>query len=206
MLPKTFERRSRAGQIYAAGERGTTLIELLVVAIVMSVVVGGVMTLYRLSAREQDRVAGATRALLQQRVGLERMTREIRQADQVCSAYPTCTASFVNANSIDIRRCSGGSGGACTQLWVRFDCTGNTAQPVPPNVTARACMRSQSSTPGGLGSNAVPVLRDLATSSPGIFSYTHPNYLTITLRVTAKGKSKPIGLDDGVRIRNAPAS
>jgi type II secretory pathway pseudopilin PulG len=182
-------------------ERGFTIVELLVVALVMIVVVTAVFGLYRVAATEQERVGSSTKGLSEQRIGLERMTRELRQATTICQAYPTCGTTFSNASSVDFQRCRGGSG-TCTQVWVRYNCSGTPAQTVPPAVTTRACLRSESSAPTGLGSAEKVVVANVATSPAGIFTFTQPNFLAIAMRVSVKGFTNPISLQDGVRARN----
>lgn len=179
-------------------EEGLTLIELLVVSLMMVVVVTAVFGLYRVSASEQEEVSGTSQGLVAQKNGLERISRELRQATSVCSAYPTCDATFTNSTSVDFKRYT--TGGAL--IWVRFNCSGTPAQTVPPNLTTRACLRSQSATAAGLGASEVPVLANLATTPTGVFSFTAPTYVTMDMRVQVKGANNAIVLQDGVRVRN----
>jgi hypothetical protein len=187
----------------AREQRGSTLIELLVTSLLLVAVVGAVLALYRVAAVEQDRVEGGVRGLVDQQIGLERLSRELRQATQLCAPYPTCGSTFTGAQTIDFERCFASGSGTCTLKWVRYDCTGSPPQSVPPDVTTRACLRSEAATPGGLGSNQVPVIKNLAATPTGVFSATSPNYLTFGTRVQAKGFNNPISLDDGIRFRNS---
>lgn len=179
-------------------EDGLTLIELLVVSLMMVVVVTAVFGLYRVSASEQEEVSGTSQGLVAQKNGLERISRELRQATSVCSAYPTCDTTFTNSTSVDFKRYTTGG----TLIWVRFNCSGTPAQTVPPNLTTRACLRSQSATAAGLGASEVPVLTNLATTPTGVFSFTAPTYVTMDMRVKVKGANNAIVLEDGVRVRN----
>ncbi len=179
-------------------EDGLTLIELLVVSLMMVVIVTAVFGLYRVSASEQERVSGTSQGLVAEKNGLERISRELRQATSVCSAYPTCDSTFTNSTSVDFQRYTTGGG----LIWVRYNCSGTPAQSVPPNLTTRACLRSQSATAAGLGTSQVPVLTNLATTPTGVFSFTAPSYVTMEANVKVKGANNPIVLKDGVRIRN----
>lgn len=182
-------------------EDGSTLIELLVAAVMMISVMGALMGLNRVAFKEQARVEGGVRGLMGQKNGLERMTRELRQANLICTVSPTC-APFTNASTIEFERCSSGGASGCTKSWVRYNCSGAPAQTVPPNLTSRACLRSEAASPGLLGQNQRAVVRNVSTTQGGVFSLIGTNYVTISLKVVAKGQKNPISLEDGVRTRN----
>jgi type II secretory pathway pseudopilin PulG len=185
------------------GERGSMLIEFLVSIIILSAVLGAIISLYRVSANQQRRVEGGVRGLVGQKNDLERMSRELRQATQVCTVSPACSTTFSNASSIEFQRCTPDGSGGCTLKWVRFDCSGSPAQAVPPNLTTRACLRSEATTPAGLGTSQKPLIRNVMTTPSGIFTLTGTSYVTISLRVQAKDRTNPLVLEDGIRIRNA---
>jgi hypothetical protein len=185
----------------ARSEQGSTLIELLVVSVMLVSVVSAIFGLNRVAFKEQARIEGGVRGLIGQKNGLEKMTRELRQANMVCSVYPTC-GPFANSSTIDFQRCRSGGASGCTLYWVRYDCTGAPAQPVPPNLSTRACLRSEAPTAAQLGANQKAVVRNVSTTSGGVFSFSGIGYVTASLRVVAKGAKHPISLEDGVRIRN----
>ena len=185
------------------GERGTMLIEFLVAIVILSAVLGAILSLYRVSANQQRRVEGGVRGLVGQKNDLERMSRELRQATQVCTVSPSCNTPFSNASSIDFERCSPNGSGGCTLKWVRFDCSGTPAQAVPPNLTTRACLRSEAVTPAGLGTSQKPLVRNVMTTPTGIFTLTGTSYVTISLRVQARDHVNPLVLEDGIRVRNS---
>jgi hypothetical protein len=143
------------------------------------------------------------RGLIDQQVGLEKLSRELRQATQLCAPHPTCGTTFTGAQTIDFERCVANGTGGCTLKWIRYDCTGAPAQAVPPDITSRACVRSEANAPGALGSNQVPVIRNLTSSPAGIFSATSANYVTVATRVQVNGYDNPIALEDGIRFRNS---
>ena len=102
--------------------------------VIMSAVLGAILSLYRVSATQQREVEGGVRGLVGQKNDLERMSRELRQATQVCTVSPACNTPFSNASSIEFERCAPNGSGGCTLKWVRFDCsgtpgTGGAAQP-----------------------------------------------------------------------------
>jgi Tfp pilus assembly protein PilV len=185
-----------------AREDGLTLVELLTVAVVMVMVVTAAFALYRVSANNQDRVQSKVSALQSQRNGLERMTRELRDASIVCQSYPACGDAFSDVASVDFRTCAGSDSLGCSKVWVRYDCSGTPAQAVPPALTTRACLRSESLSPEGLGAGAV-LIGNVATSPTGVFSFTEPDYMNVSVHVVTKGAASPISIQDGVRLRNA---
>jgi hypothetical protein len=182
-------------------EDGSTLIELLVAAAMMISVIGALMGLNRVAFKEQARVEGGVRGLIGQKNGLERVTRELRQATQICTISPTC-GPFTDASTIEFERCSTGGASGCTKSWVRYNCSGAPAQSVPPNLTSRACLRSEAASPGLLGQNQRVVVRNVSTTQGGVFSLIGTNYVAISLQVVAKGQKNAIALQDGVRTRN----
>lgn len=187
------------------GERGTMLIEFLVSIVIMSAVLGAILSLYRVSATQQRGVEGGVRGLVGQKNDLERMSRELRQATQVCTVSPACNTAFANASSIEFERCTPDGSGGCTLKWVRFDCSGTPAQAVPPNLTSRACLRSEAATPAALGASQRTLIRNVMSTPTGIFTLTgtNANYVTVSLRVQAKGRTNPLVLEDGIRVRNS---
>ncbi len=179
------------------------LIEFLVSILILSAVLGAILSLYRVSATQQRGVEGGVRGLVGQKDDLERMSRELRQATQVCTVSPACNTAFSDASSIEFERCTPDGSGGCTLKWVRFDCSGTPTQAVPPNLTSRACLRSEATTPGGLGTSQMPLIRNVMTTPTGIFTLTGTSYVTISLRVQAMDRTNPLVLEDGIRVRNA---
>jgi hypothetical protein len=182
-------------------EEGSTLIELLVSAAMLISVLGALMGLNRVAFKEQARIEGGVRGLIVQKNGLERMTRELRQADTICQIATSCVP-FTNSSTIEFQRCQSGGASGCTLSWVRYDCSGAPAQPVPPNLTTRACLRSEATSPSLLGQNQRAVVRNISTTQGGVFSFVGTSYVTVSLKVVAKGQKHPISLEDGVRTRN----
>src|SRR3954449_7464903 len=65
---------------FLRSERGVGLVELLVVIPMMAVVLMGIYALYNVGAKGQRQNQNRVTSLLRQQNGLERMTREMRQA------------------------------------------------------------------------------------------------------------------------------
>jgi hypothetical protein len=196
-----FSRRKQVWKALA-DQAGHTLAELVLVIGMMSTVLALPLGFQQVFTADQQRVESGARTLMDQRTGVESITRELRQAVSVCQSWPTC-GTFAAASSVDIQRCiSGGASGCTTTTWVRYDCTGGTPQTGPSALTTRACLRSEAASPTLLGQNARVVIANLAVSQPAIFSFTNPKYVGISMQVTSRGRKAPISLTDGVELRN----
>src|SRR3954468_18715216 len=64
-------------------ESGVSLIELLTVLPMMAIVLLGIYALYNVGAKSQQETNNRARGLIQEQNGLERMTREMRQATTI---------------------------------------------------------------------------------------------------------------------------
>lgn len=147
-------------------------------------------------ARHADRVSSA-------QIGLERMTRELRQAD-----WLVFRSSMVVDAQVPVR--VGGAPAAQPRL-VRFDCSQGTrcvrregaptAYP-PPAVPAftDARVAIESVRPGT--AVFVPQVVDPATGEVRP-TYANPTTLAVTLEVSVEGWDRPVRLDDAVTLRNA---
>jgi type II secretory pathway pseudopilin PulG len=165
-------------------ERGEiTLVELLVAAPIALILLTATLTLQLASGREQERTNDRAQSLLQQRQGLERMTRELRQATSIT---PT---SSVAVDAVVWLRPPGG--GESEQRQVRYDCSG------------QACVRREGPVGSSLGASVV-VVADVLNAD--VFDFqpdlVNPTYVTITLEVRVKTATNPISLHDGVALRN----
>jgi competence protein ComGC len=164
-------------------ERGFTLVEMLAVMPLFIMVFFAIWQLYDVSVREQDRGDARVRGLVQQKNGLERMSRELR--DSVAVRYRS-------SEIIDAQVTTGGN-------WVRYDCSGTT------------CRRSQGPSENNYTSGPVTVVGNVhsaefqtLTYSAGtpVPDYINPTFVTVTLRVSVKGATNPIVLSDGFNLRN----
>jgi Tfp pilus assembly protein PilW len=160
-----------------------TLVELLVAAAIGMALFLGSMVLFNSIARIQEGVGNRVEGLAQQRVGLERMTRELRQA---------LTVNLTGPHVVDfqLRRPA-----TAAVREVRFDC-GQAAQ----------CRRYEGPLGGPLGPNYAPLVSGVQSASFAVETLAaSQDYLAIELRVAVPGREMPIVLADGVHLRNKGA-
>jgi hypothetical protein len=165
-------------------ERGVlTLAELLAVIPLMLVVLIGVFNLYRVSVREQDRGDARVRSLVEQKNGLERMSRELRDATAV---------KYKTSEIVDAQMTTNGR-------WLRYDCS------------AGSCKRSEGPGEGLVDKGPYVIIPGVQSAefqtlaaTNGTFQpdFVNPTYVTVTLRVTVKDAKNPIVLNDGFNLRN----
>ena len=99
---------------FMRSERGIGLVELLVVIPMMAVVLLGIYALYNVGAKGQQRTNDRVTSLLRQQNGLERMTREMRQA----ISFKPVSSQILDAETYV--RPSDGS--ASVEKHVRYEC------------------------------------------------------------------------------------
>jgi hypothetical protein len=168
-------------------ERGIGLVELLTVLPMLAVVLLGIYALYNVGAKSQQETNTRVRALIQQQNGLERISREMRQATSV-----TPVSSQI-IDGVTWVRPSGG--GASVQRRVRYDCASGT------------CNRWEGPAGGALATGPVPVITDVLNAD--VFSLepnsVDPTYVVTRVEVNVKGANNPITLDGGFALRNLQA-
>lgn len=167
-------------------ERGFTLVELLTAATLSIVLLSAVLLFMDTGLREQSSLTKANVALNQQRVGLERITREVRQATSF---------ALVNSQVIEFTMYVPGSSPA-QQRRVRYDCS-----------QGDVCRRSSGPVGGAFTSTGVAIVSvvqnaDVFDPQPDLY----PTYVSIALKVRAEGArddpDRVITLRDGVDLRN----
>src|SRR4051794_23988354 len=122
---------SRRLRRFLRGERGVGLVELLVVLPMMAVVLLGIYALYNVGAKSQRDTDVRVTTFLRQQNGLERLTREMRQA---------VTFTPVSSQVLDaVTYVRPTAGGASVQRHVRYECLSN------------ACTRYEGPVGGALG-------------------------------------------------------
>jgi hypothetical protein len=165
------------------GERGLGLIELLVVMPMMAVVLLGIYALYNVGAKSQRQNTARVSTLLREQNGLERMTREMRQA----VSFTPVSSQVLDA--VTYVRPSGG--GSSVQRHVRYECLDG------------ACTRFEGAVGGALGTGEVVVA---ALQNPDVFFFSpdsvNPTYVSVKLEVAVKNATNPIVLDGGFALRN----
>ena len=175
-------------RLTVGSERGMMLIELLTVLPMLIIVMLGSYALYTVGARSQRDTTGRVQSLMQQRNGLEQITREMRQAITI-----TPVSSQVLDGTTWVRP---SSGGPSEQRRVRYDCSGGV------------CSRWEGPPGGGLTSGPEPVITDVQNAD--VFSLepntVNPTYVVTRVEVSVKGAGNPITLDGGFALRNVQST
>jgi hypothetical protein len=161
-----------------------SLTELLVAIPIMLAVFGSTLGLYNLSVRSSARDQGRVRTLIDQKNGMERMSRELRTSTSV--RYQT--QEIVDAQL------------ASTGRWIRYDCS------------AGSCKRSEGPSQGSFDTGPVTVVASVQSADFQLLSdmqgvglqpdYVNPTYMVVTLRVSVPQARNPITLNDGFNLRN----
>jgi hypothetical protein len=165
-------------------ERGLMLIELLTVLPMLVIILLGTYALYTVGARSQRDTTGRVQTLLQQRNGLEQLSREMRQAMSV-----TPVSSQVLEGTTWVRP---SDGGPSAQRRVRYDCTGG------------ACNRWEGPPGGGFTSGPEMTIADVQNADVFVLmpNTVNPAYVGVKVEVGVRGASNPITLDGGFALRN----
>ena len=119
-----------------------------------------------------------------QQNGLERMTREMRQA----VSFTPVSAQILDAETYV--RPSGGS--ASVQKRVRYECQSGS------------CVRYEGPSGGALTSGPETVIPSVRNADVFFFepNSVNPNFVTVKLEIGIKGATNPITLDGGFALRN----
>jgi Tfp pilus assembly protein PilW len=166
------------------GERGFGLVELLVVIPMMAVVLMGIYALYNVGAKgqrqNQDRVA----SLLRQQNGLERMTREMRQA----ISFTPVSSQVLDAETY-VRP---SSGAASAERHVRYECVSG------------ACTRYEGAANGTTFTQSEVVISNVQNADVFFFEpdNVNPTYTAVRLEVQVTGANNPVTLEGGFALRN----
>ena len=193
------------------GQGGSTLIELLV-AMPMAVALLGLVTqAFVTGASDQRRVERRAAALSAANTGLERMTRELRQANWVyfTSSQIVDVEAMVRPNPLT----------DAIKRHVRYDCSTGACWryegpavsfPPPPGSTFTSSEVVLGSPPGDTSAFAgrvlthnvfVPKRVDPATGVT-VVDYLEPDLLHIAVSLSVRGLRKPVELADGISLRN----
>ena len=182
-LPCMTKHALRRAPSLLRDERGFSLVEILAVLPLMLLVFFAIFQLYNVSVREQSRGDARVRGIINQKNGLERISRELR--DSVAVKYQ-------NSEVIDAQISSGGR-------WLRYDCSGTS------------CKRYEGPAQGSFDTGPIPTITDLQSAEFQTLSnsggtlvpdFVNPTYVTVTLRVKVKDATNPIVLSDGFNLRN----
>jgi Tfp pilus assembly protein PilW len=168
---------------FLRSERGVGLVELLVVLPMLAVVLLGIYALYNVGAKSQQRNNNRVTTLLREQNGLERMTREMRQA----VSFTPVSSQILDA--VTYVRPTGT--GASVQRHVRYECVNG------------ACTRYEGAVGGSLGAGETVIS---GLENPDVFFFSpdsvNPTFVSVKLEVDVKDASNPIVLDGGFALRN----
>ena len=163
------------------------------------------------SSLEQQDIERRTEALNNAQIGLERMTREIRQADWV---YFRSSAHFDML--VPVRATATSS---ATMRLVRYDCTGETCvrkegaasgypPPAAPAFTESQTVIGSPSAETGIryglivGHDVFFPRRTDPLTGASLNDFLNPDFLFIRLRLRVEGRGETIVLEDGISLRN----
>lgn len=189
-VPRSIEHSSphRALRRFLRSERGFGLVELLVVIPMLTVVLLGIYALYNVGAKSQRTSNNRVEVLLREQNGLERLTREMRQA----VSFTPVSSQILDAVTYIRHPMDGGSAG---NRRVRYECQDG------------ACTRFEGPVGGSLGTGAVVISN---VENPDVFFFSpdsvNPTYVSVKLEVTTAGANNPIVLDGGFALRNQQGS
>lgn len=181
----SIARRLRARLL--GDQRGMTLIELLVAMPLALLLLFAALNALDVTAKNQGRITKRSQAATQAKVGLDRMVREVREADSL---------NLITSQIIEIvtpvRPTTGLSTYAGNLRLVRYDCTGGS------------CTRFEGPKAGPVGATGKVLVTgvrntDLFSVSP---DFVNPTYLGIKLRIAITGQSNALNFTDGVNLRN----
>jgi hypothetical protein len=176
-LPRSLLRRVRRC------ERGVGLIELLAVIPMLAATLMATYALYSVAQKSQQRTDNRAQTLIQQQVGFERMSRELRQAT---------TVTPVSSAAIDVT------------TWVRPFNQDRSVKRRVRYECATSCQRWEGPENGSLTSGPVPVISNV--QNPDVFTLMpnsiNPTYVALRVEATARGSAKPIVFDGGFALRN----
>lgn len=168
-------------------QRGMSLIELLVAMPLALLLLFAALNALDVTAKNQGRITKRSQAATQAKVGLDRMVREVREADSL---------SLVTSQIVDIvtpvRPATGPSTYAGNLRLVRYDCTGGR------------CTRYEGPKAGPVGAAGKVLVSDVRNQD--VFAptpdFVNPTYLGIKLRIGITGQTNTLNLTDGVNLRN----
>jgi Tfp pilus assembly protein PilE len=166
------------------GERGLGLVELLVVLPMMTVVLLGIYALYNVGVKGQRQNSARVAALVRQQNGLERMTREMRQA----ISFTPVSSQILDAETY-VRPTSGG---ASVERHVRYDCGGG------------ACVRSEGDPGATTFASSETVISNIQNADVFFFEPDNvsPTFVEVKLEVQVAEAKHPIVLQGGFGLRN----
>ena len=194
------------------GQGGSTLIELLVAMPMAVALLGLTSQAFVTGSKDQRRLERRTAALNQIHIGLERMTRELRQTNWVYFTSSQIVDAEAMVRSSPTSR--------AVRRHVRYDCTTGRCiryegPPVPFPPSVAAVWDSSAVVIGSeptdeiafdgkvLGHNVFVPKRVDPTTGETAVDYLDPDLLHIVLKIKVDGLDAPVEVADGVSFRNS---
>ena len=177
---------TRAVRRFLRGERGISLVELLVVIPMSAVSLIGMYGLYNLGAKDQGLNTGRAQALLRAQNGLERMTREMRQA---------LTVNAVSSQVLDAETyVRPPSGATSVEKHVRYECLSGT------------CTRYEGPANGTTYTLSEVIVRNVQNADNFLLQTdtVNPKWVVVRLEVKPTGFNNPIVLSGGFAFPQLP--
>jgi prepilin-type N-terminal cleavage/methylation domain-containing protein len=172
---------------FLGDQRGMTLIELLVAMPLALLLLFAALNAMDVTAKNQSRITKRSQAATQAKVGLDRMVREVREADSL-----TLLSSQIIEIVTPVRPTTGTSSYAGNLRLVRYDCTGGR------------CTRYEGPKTGPVGTTGKVLVSDVRNQD--VFAptpdFVNPTFLGIKLRIAITGQSNTLNVTDGVNLRN----
>src|SRR3954447_6392527 len=161
-----------AGRLSLRSERGVGLVELLVVVPMMVVALMGIYVLYNAGTKGQRQNHARVSALLRQQNGLERMTREMRQAISLTPVSSQVLDAETYVRPVD--------GSASVERHVRYECLSG------------ACVRSEGPA-GGTFDRSETVISSIQNADVFFFQPddVNPTFVQVKLEVMVPGATNP---------------
>ena len=172
----------------ARSERGISIPELLVGTMVCLIVAGAAMTVLTTVIRTQPDSTDRSANVQEARTMIERLTRELRQAESVSTATAT---NLEMITLVDSASCGGAAATTAIVCRVAYACSGSV------------CTRSERNADGTGTPASAQIVRGLR--SPSVFTYTPaaaPTYVGVTLEMADDEGGETITLRDGAAPRN----
>ena len=165
-------------------QRGLSLVELLVVMPMMGVVLLSIYGLNNIGVKGQNRTNDRVTSMLRHQNGLERMTREMRQAVD----FTPVSSQILDAETY-VRPSGGGSS---VLRRVRYECQNSK------------CVRYEGPSGGSLTTGPETVISGVRNADVFFFEpdNVNPNLVTVKLEVTINNATNPITLEGGFAVRN----
>jgi prepilin-type N-terminal cleavage/methylation domain-containing protein len=163
-------------------QAGFTLVELLAAMPIALIVLSLAMLAVATTVRNEQRTREHTAALRDQQVGLEQLTRELREA----TSFSFLTSQLVEFDAY-VR-----TGGTGALRKIRYDCS-----------SGKHCLRQEGPVGGPVSGNRIIID---ALENPDVFEpqpdFVNPRYVGIVARVRIAKDRRLITLRDGVDLRN----